>query len=670
MKLNKSTLLAGAAITMASYGIFAQTSGINLANMDKTVNPADDFYHFANGTWIKNTQIPANESRWGSFNELADRNYDNLKKILEECANDKTAQPGSNRQKIGDFYRTGMDTAKLEKEGFSPAMALMLSINKMANKADIMKFEAELNKQGLSGIFAFYVEADQKNSNDNAVYFSQTRLGLPDKMYYTDAKYEKIREAYKKHLENMFSLMGDKAEAAKKNAETVFNLETQLADASMGRIELRDPDKQYNKFTKDEFFKKQSNINFNAFLTAGGITNPFTNVIVTQPLYFDKLNQLMNSVSIADWKTAFRWVVIHQTAPYLSNRFVKENFSFYGTTLQGTKEMQPRWKRVLRTVDGGIGQIFAEKHFTAEAKQKVNIMVDNLTQAFRDRIKTRTWMSDVTKEKALEKLNKIMRKLGYPDKWKDYSTLAIKTDSYLGNVLRSGTYAYNEMINKIGKPVDKTEWGMTPPTVNAYYNPSYNEIVFPAGIMQPPFFDAKADDAANYGVMGAIIGHELTHGFDDQGAKYDADGNLKDWWTPEDMKNFEARTALVRNQFDAYVAIDTLHINGQLTLGENIADLGGLTMSYYAYKLSLKGQKSPVIDGYTGEQRFFIAWAQGWKTLSRPEAMKQLIATNPHSPGEFRAFAPLTNLTEFYEAFNVKPNNKMFTPADKRAEVW
>ncbi|MBS1646153.1 MAG: M13 family metallopeptidase [Bacteroidetes bacterium] len=674
MKLKKSTLLAGAAITIASLQASAQTSGINVSNMDKTVNPADDFYHYANGTWLKNTQIPSNESRWGSFNELADRNYEHLKKILEECASDKAAQPGSNRQKIGSFYHAGMDTVKLEKEGFTPIAPLMVAINKIAAKVDLMKFEAELNKQGLHGIFGFIVEADQKSSNDNAVYFSQARLGLPDKMYYTDAKFEKIREAYKKHVENMFSLLGDKAEIAKKNAETVFAVEAQMAEASMGRIELRDPDKQYNKFTKEEFFKKESNIEFNAFLAAAGVTSPFTHVIVTQPLYFDKLNQLMSTVPMADWKTFFRWLSIHQTAPFLSDRFAKENFSFYGTILQGAKEQQPRWKRVMRVVDGSIGealgQIFAEKYFTAEAKQKVNTMVDNLTQAFRERIKTRTWMSDATKTKALEKLNTIMRKLGYPDKWKDYSTLSIKNDSYLANVLRSGTFSFNEMIHKIGKPVDKTEWGMTPPTVNAYYNPSYNEIVFPAGIMQPPFFDAHADDAANYGVMGAVIGHELTHGFDDQGAKYDAEGNLKDWWTPEDMKNFEARTALVRNQFNAYVAIDTLHVNGQLTLGENIADLGGLTMSYYAYKLSLKGKKSPVIDGFTGEQRFFIAWAQGWKSLTRPEALKQLIATNPHSPGEFRAWAPLTNLTEFYEAFGVKSNNKMFTPADKRAEVW
>ena len=670
----KKTIVKTTLIALTALNVTAQTPGINIANIDKSVDPRDDFYQFANGTWIKNTTIPAQESRWGSFNELADRNNDNLKKILEECAADKMAKPGSNKQKIGDFYRVGMDTLKLEKEGYGPIIPLLTSVGKINNKADLLKTTGELHAKGLSGLFAFVVEADMKSSNNNAVYFSQTRLGLPDKMYYTDAKFESIRTAYKKHVENIFSLLGDKADVALKNAEVIFNIESQLADGSMGRIELRDPDKQYNKFTKAEFFKKQSNLDFNTYLAGAMVTSPFTDVVVTQPLYFDKLNQVINTISIADWKTYLRWCVVHQTAAYLSGSFVKENFSFYGTTLQGAKEMKPRWKRVLATIDGNVGealgQIFVDKYFDAASKKKVNEMVDNLFNSFKERIKTRTWMSDVTKQKAMDKLAKIMRKLGYPDKWKDYSTLDIKNDSYVANVIRSNFYEYKRMIDKIGKPVDKTEWGMSPPTVNAYYNPSYNEIVFPAGIMQPPFFDAKADDAANYGVMGAVIGHELTHGFDDQGAKFDADGNLVNWWTEEDLKNFNARTGLIKDQFDAYVAIDTLHVNGELTLGENIADLGGLTMSYYAYKLSLKGAKSPVIDGYTGEQRFFIAWAQGWKTLSRDAALKQMIATNPHSPGNFRANGPTSNMKEFYEAFGVKENNKMFRPADKRAEVW
>ncbi len=659
---------------LISFSTFSQTSGITVANIDKSIDPRDDFYQFANGTWLKTAKIPGNESAWGSFNEIIDRNYDNLKKILVECADDKTAKPGSNRQKIADFYRSGIDTLKLEKEGYTPIKSFLADIDKIATRADLFKTMGQLDKKGIGGIFNFFVYTDLKSSNENTQYFGQPGLGLPDKMFYTDAKYEKIRAAYKQHLENIFLLIGEKAEDAKKAAETIFSLETQMAAVSMGRLELRNPEAQYNKFTKDEFFKKHSNLDFTVYLTHVGVTVPFTVAIVSQPLFFEKLNEIILTIPLADWKTYLKWGVIHESAPYLSPAFEKENFSFYGTVLQGTKEMKPRWKRALRTIDGNVGealgQIFVEKYFNADAKKRVNTMVDNLFVSFKQRIQTREWMSAETKLKATEKLSKIMRKLGYPDKWKDYSTLAIKNDAYILNVFRSREFANKEMIEKIGKPVDKTKWGMTPPTVNAYYNPTNNEIVFPAGIMQPPFFDPKADDAFNYGVMGSVIGHELTHGFDDQGCKFDGDGNMNNWWTETDMKNFEQRTKMVKEQFDAYVAIDTLHVNGQLTLGENIADLGGLTMSYYAYKLSLGGKKSTVMDGYTGEQRFFIGFAQVWKILMRPEALKQQIATNPHSPGNFRANGPTSNMPEFYEAFDVKENNKMFRKKEVRAEVW
>jgi len=662
------------AITLIGFSAFSQTSGINMANIDKSIDPKDDFYQFANGIWLKTAQIPGAESSWGSFNEIIDRNYDNLKKILQECAADKTAKPGSNRQKIADFYRSGIDTLKLEKEGYSPIKPLLATIDKIATRADLFKTMGQLDKKGIGCIFNFYVYTDLKSSNENTQYFSQPGLGLPDKMFYADAKYEKIRVAYKQHLENIFLLIGEKAEAAKKSAETIFNLETQMAAVSMGRLELRNPEAQYNKFTRDEFFKKSTNLDFTVYLNSMGITAPFTVAIVSQPLFFEKLNEIIVSIPLADWKTYLKWNIIHESAPYLSSAFEKENFSFYGTVLQGTKEMKPRWKRTLKTIDGGVGealgQIFVEKYFNADAKKKVNEMVDNLFVSFKQRIQTRDWMSAETKLKATEKLGKIMRKLGYPDKWKDYSTLAIKNDAYILNVFRSREFASKEMIDKIGKPVDKAKWGMTPPTVNAYYNPSNNEIVFPAGIMQPPFFDPKADDAFNYGIMGTVIGHELTHGFDDQGCKFDGEGNMNNWWTETDMKNFEQHTKMVKEQFDAYVAIDTLHVNGQLTLGENIADLGGLTMSYYAYKLSLGGKKSTVLDGYTGEQRFFIAYAQAWKILMRPEALKQQLATNPHSPGNFRANGPTSNMAEFYEAFDVKETNKMFRKKEVRAEVW
>lgn len=661
------------ALLIAGLHLQAQVGGIRLEHIDKTVDPRDDFFQFANGTWLKSSQIPGNESSWGSFNEIVDRNYDNLKKILEECAADKHAAPGTNRQRIKDLYLAGMDTVRLEKDGYKPIKPYLAEIDKIKTPAQFFTTVGRLHHRGVNGVFGFFVYTDIKNSTMNTQYFSQAQLGLPDRMFYTDAKYEKMREAYKKHLENLFALVYY-PESAKKYAETVFSLEAKMAEASMGRLELRNQEAQYNKFTKADFYKKHSNLDFNSYLAALNVKTPFTDVIVQQPLFYEKLNAMLTAATLEDWKVYLKWRLLHEAAPYLSQAFEKENFAFYGTVMSGAKEMKPRWKRTLRTIDGTIGealgQIFVDKYFNADAKKKVNVMVDNLFESFKQRIETRDWMSAETKKKATEKLTKITRKLGYPDKWKDYSKLTISNDSYLANVFRASQFAMNDMLGYIGKPVDKTKWGMTPPTVNAYYNPPNNEIVFPAGIMQPPFFNPDADDAFNYGVMGAVIGHELTHGFDDQGCKFDGDGNMVNWWTDEDKKKFDARTAVVRDQFSAYVAIDTIHVNGQLTLGENIADLGGLTMTYYAYKKYLNGAKSPVIDGFTGEQRFFIAWAQAWKIMMRPEFLKQMVATNPHSPGNFRANGPLSNMKEFYEAFDVKEGNKMYKPADKRAEVW
>ena len=670
----KKKLIKTALIILITWHVSAQNSGLNLSDIDKSVDPRENFYQFANGTWFKNTQIPAQESMWGSFNEIVNRNNDHLITVLQECAADKNAKPGSNKQKLGDLYHTGMDTLKIEKEGFSPLISYLASINKITNKSDLFKVLADFHSKGISGLFAFVVDADMKKSVDNAVYFSQPDLGLPDKTYYTDSSYSDTRKAYKKHIENMFSLLGYKVSIATQNAEAVFSLESKMADASMGSVELRDSDKQYNKTTKDAFFKKENNLDFNLYLTTAFINKPFTDIIVTQPLYFDKLNQLIKSISIADWKTYLTWCLVHKSAPYLSNAFVKENFWFYRTTLYGVTEMRPRWRRVLSTTDDklgeALGQVFIEKYFDPEAKKKVSEMIDNISETFKERIKTRNWMSDATKQKALEKLALMKRKVGYPDKWKDYSALEIKNDTYINNIFRADHFAFVEMSNKIGKPVDASEWWMTPQTADAYYSSSKNQLVILAGIMQPPFFNAKADDAANYGAMGSIIGHEFTHGFDDDGAKYDATGNLRDWWTLEDKKNFETHTAELCKQFNNYIAVDTFHVNGQLTLGENIADLGGLTLGYYAYEHSLKGKKSPVLDGFTGEQRFFIAWAQAWKALVRPESIKQQIATDPHSPWNLRANGPTSNMNEFYEAFGVKENNKMYRPADKRVDVW
>lgn len=654
----------------------AQTKniGINLKNIDKNADPKADFFQYANGTWLKDAVIPPSETYLGSFNEIRDRNEANLKSLLVEVSADKAAKPGSNRQKIRDFYNLAMDSVKLEKDGIKPLAADFAMIDKIANKTDLLKAMASFHTRAIGTGFGFFIFPDFKNSNAHSAYFSQGGFNLPDKDFYFEAQYAELKKAYAQHIENMFLLLGQAPEYAKAAAASVMKIEEGLAVNAMGSVEQRDIAKQYNKFSKADFAKNTSNINWDTYFASIGMKTTPAEVIVTQPKFFDKLNEMMNSVSIQDWKNYMKWSLIHEASPRLSSKFVEENFSFYNATLSGAKMMKPRWKRSSQAVDAtlgeALGQLYVEKYFTADAKKRVNQLVDNLLAAYKQRLSTRDWMSDETKKQAQAKLDKIVRKLGFPDKWKDYSKLDVKNDAYVLNVFRAANFEYKTMLGYYGQPVDKTKWNITPPTVNAYYNPSANEVVFPAGIMQPPFFDATADDAFNYGCMGAIIGHELTHGFDDEGSQFDADGNLKNWWTEEDLKKFESKTSILVNQFNNYVAIDSTHVNGQLTLGENIADLGGLTMAYYAYKMSLGGKKSEVIEGYTGEQRFFLSWAQGWKTVMRPQALKQLVATNPHSPGYFRAIGPLSNMPEFYEAFGVKEGDKMYRPKETRADIW
>lgn len=654
---------------------FAQKkSGIRLDIVDKSVDPKQDFYQYACGSWLKTNTIPETESSWGSFNEIKDRNDKNLNAILAEVSKDVAAKPGSNRQKIRDFYNLAMDTAKLEKDGIKYITPYFTGIDKIKTNAELLKTIASFHTQGIENTFSFAVFADLKNSTVNTTYIGQAGTFLPDKDFYFDAKYEAIRTAYMQHLENMFQKYGYYPESAKTYAGIVWNVEKQLASKSMNRLEQRDIEKQYNKFTSADIVKKYPNLQLNSYFLLIGLKKAPKEIIVSQLDFMENVNSMMKTVPLNDWKIYLKYCIMHEAAGYMNNDIVQENFNFYAKTLNGVKMRKPRWKTSLTAVDGALGealgQVFVEKHFNADAKKKVNEMVDNLIAAYKERIASRVWMSDSTKKNANEKLVKIIRKLGYPDKWKDYSTLTIKADAYVLNHFRVNKFAYKEMIADMGKPVDKTKWGMTPPTINAYYNPTINEVVFPAGIMQVPFFDPTADDAFNYGIMGSVIGHELTHGFDDQGAQFDADGNFKNWWTEHDMKNFEARTGVLVKQFNECVAVDSTRVNGELTLGENIADLGGLTMSYYAYKKSLNGKPSEKIDGYTGEQRFFLAWAQGWKTLMRPQALKQMVATNPHSPGNFRANIPLTNMPEFYEAFEVKENDKMYRKKEERADIW
>lgn len=671
--MQKILLLTSTLFVCASAISQTLTPGINLSYIDSTVSPKNDIYKFANGKWLKTQQIPSSDGSWGSFNEINERNLANLKALMLDIAKNDKAIAGSNNQKLRDFYLTAMDSSKVEKEGLKPILGDLKAIDLIKTKNDLFKTSAMLNKKGISGMLGFYVYSDFKNSNANTCYLGQTGMGLPDKDFYFEAQYESIKKEYIEHIERMFICLGNTADIAKANAQIIMKIETELAKVSQNATEQRDVEKQYNPYTISELNKITPNVNWDIYFATIGIKTPEI-LVLNQPKFYEGLNSTINSTTISEWKVFLKWKLISEAAPYLSSKFVAESFKFNGTVLSGKKQMKPRYKRVQGATDEALGEalgkIYVEKYFDNNSKKKVNIMVDNLIAAYRERINSRDWMSPETKAQGQLKLDKIIKKLGFPDTWIDYSKLNIENNSYWANVSNGRIFQFGRMLDKIGKPVDRMEWGMTPPTVNAYYNPTSNEIAFPAGIMQVPFFDPNADDAFNYGVMGSIIGHELTHGFDDQGSQFDADGNLKMWWTESDYKNFKDKTKLIIEQFNNYTAVDTLHVNGELTQGENIADLGGLTMAYYAYKKSLNGQKSPVMAGFTGEQRFFISWAQGWKTLMRDAYLKQMIATNPHSPGNFRAVGPLSNMPEFYEAFNIKEGDGMFIPVSKRVNIW
>ncbi len=659
-------------IGMGSAMIYKNLKGIDENAIDKTIIPGEDFYRYANGTWLKNNPVPASESRWGSFNQVTERNNDVLRQILEAASANKSAKIGSAEQKVGTFYRLFIDTLKRDKQGIEPILPLLSAINKINNTTELMSVVADLNKKGIRSFFGFYVSQDLKNSKSYIPYISQGGLGLPDRDYYLkdDAKSKKIREEYLAHVKNIFSLCGYGAES---NEELILTIETELAKASMSRTERRNQEKQYNKRALTTFLSTYPSLNFQTYLQQIQISQ-FDSLIISQPDFFAQLNQVFNTHSINDLKIYLRWCLFNQSAPYLDSKLEKQNFHFYSTVLTGAKEQKPLWKRGIAAANGTVGellgQLFVAKVFTPASKQRVNAMVDDIVAAFRIRINNLAWMSAETKTKALEKLASFNRKFGYPDQWKDYSLLEIKEDSYIENVIRASTFSFNDNINNLGKPIDRNRWGMLPQTVNAYYSPTLNEIVFPAAIMQPPFFDANADDAVNYGSIGAVIGHELTHGFDDQGAKYGPDGNLKSWWTEEDKKQFEARTKVLVDQFNGYFVSDSLHINGELTLGENIADLGGLTIAFEAFKIRQLKNPGKTINGFTPEQRFFIGFAQIWKNNVRPEALRQLILTDPHSPGEFRVLGTLGNMPQFYEVFSVKEGQKMYRSAETRANIW
>ncbi|MBG8552183.1 M13 family metallopeptidase [Hymenobacter guriensis] len=657
---------------------FPQGVGLNVANLDPSVTACEDFFQYASGTWLKNNPIPAAETRWGSFQELANKNNAVMRQILDEAAANRSAAKGTNAQKVGDYFASAMDSAAINAAGLKYLQPELAKIAAIKTPNQLQTSLARQQVLSTGALFGAYVGQDDKISSQYAVNLYQGGLSMPDRDYYLkdDARSRAVRAAYQKYLTNTFQLLGDNEATARKNAATVQRLETRLAKASKSRVELRDPYANYNKMTVAQLQKAYPNLNLQHILTDAGMGSA-KEVIVGQPAFFKEVNTMVKAEPLADLKTYLRWHLATSFTSALPQQFGDEGFRFQ-QVLSGAKQQQPRWKRMLRATDGALGeafgQLYVDKAFPPAAKQKALEMVNNIKASMGEHIQQLSWMSDATKKEALHKLSTFTVKIGYPDKWKDYSALTISRDSYLQNVVASRQWAYKDMTSKLGKPVDRTEWGMTPPTVNAYYNPAMNEIVFPAGIMQPPFFDPNADDAVNYGGMGAVIGHEITHGFDDQGRQYDAEGNLKDWWTKEDAANFTQRADMVGKQYSAFSPLDSVYVNGQLTMGENLADLGGLSIAYSALQKQLQQQygNGPRLkyDGLTPEQRFFLSWAQVWRTNARPEFLRQQVLTDPHSPAQFRTNGPLMNMPEFYEAFGCKEDAKMMRAQQERAKVW
>lgn len=647
---------------------------LDLSNMDTTVSPGENFFLYANGTWLANNEIPETEARWGSFDMLRENNLNTLHTLLDEAAAED-AEQGTPAQKVGDFYKSGMDSAAIDKKGIEPIQPVLSRIDNIQTKDDILKETAKLRTQGMAQIFGFYISPDDKDVTQQICQVYQGGLGMPDRDYYfnEDERSVKIRDEYKAYQVKVFTMAGMAEDEAKQAAADVYALEEKLAKASMTRTERRDPYKTYNKFHLDDFSKQTPGMDWKAIFADMQVTGE-DSLIVGMPGFFKAVSRELSSTPVSVWKDYLKFHVINDMAPYLSSNFDDARFNFYGKTVRGLGEQKPRWKRILNVVDGSIGELlgktYVDKHFKPEAKQRMLDMVNNLQETYENRIMKLDWMTEPTKQKAIAKLNTFVKKIGYPDKWRDYSKLQISADNYVDNVFASAAFDYDYMISKLGKPVDKTEWFMTPPTVNAYYNPAFNEIVFPAGILAFPFFDQNADDAVNYGGIGGVIGHEMTHGFDDQGSKYDADGNLKNWWTEEDTKQFEAKTGVVVDQFNNYTVLDSVHVNGELTLGENLADLGGLAIAYEAFQKTEQAKKGEKIDGFTPNQRFFLSWAQVWRANTRDEELANRIITDPHSPVEWRTNGPLSNMPEFYEAFDIKQGDNMWRPDSIRAQVW
>ncbi|MBN8826400.1 MULTISPECIES: M13 family metallopeptidase [unclassified Spirosoma] len=673
--MNKQLAFLSAVVTIGLIATVAPRKFIDPANMDLSVKPGDNFYQYANGNWLRANTIPASKTSWGTFQELREKSLDAMKTLLEDAS--KTATKGRLYQMVGDYYASGMDSLTIEKRGFDPIKPDLARIEKVNNKAAFLDELAYQRTQSNGMLFGFSITQDRKNVSKYLPQLSQGGTTLPDRDYYlkNDARSVKIRDAYREHLNKMLALIGEEPTQASQDADVIIRLETALAKAQMPRVELRDPYKTYNKLSVSKFSQSTPSINWADQLTKFGSKDQDT-VLVQSPAFFHSLDSLMAATPIEDWRTYMRWNIVKGAAPYLSDAFVKQNFAF-SRTLTGQKEQTPRWQRVSSLIDGSLsdllGQLYVQKYFKPEAKQRMLTLVDNLEASFKEHIKSLDWMSNDTKTKALAKLVAFRRKIGYPDKWKNYDGITISRNDFYGNVQAADKWQYNYMINRLGKPVDKTEWRMTPPTINASYSPVNNEITFPAAILQFPFFDFEADDAINYGGIGAVIGHEMTHGFDDSGRQYDADGTLRDWWSKTDADNFKKRADQVKEQFFGFKVLDSIKVNGQLTLGENLADLGGLAIAYDAFKKTAQGKangKKSMIDGFTPDQRFFLSWAQIWRTNVLPETQAQLILTDPHAPGLYRCNGPVSNIDAWYQAFNVQPGDKMYKKPEARIKVW
>ncbi len=669
-----SCTLLGAVAGLAAPETAPRIPRFSIDYMDKAVDPAADFFHYAAGNWIKANPVPADKSRWGAFIELQERNWFLIHGILDSTAASKDRSDAT-VQKVGDFFRSAMDTNRLEALGFKPIQADLTRIDSLKDSKDLLELLADFHQHGVGACFAEGVSPDAKNSAVYAFQLSQGGLGMPDRDYYLTDAFARQREAYAAYIAKIFVLLGEQPALAKAHSATVMEIETSLAKASKPRADLRDPIANYHKFAVADIVRDHPDLPFSRYLAAMGL-DKMPDIIIRQPEFMQALYELATERPLDDWKVYLRWHRVNTAAPYLHAAAEDEAFAFYGKVLRGQLEPEPRWQRAAKVIDSEIGealgQLFVAQYFPPSARARMLELVGNIKAVFHDRLQKLEWMTDATRAKALAKFDRFTTKIGHPDKFRDYSKVEVSADDYLGNVERASAFESRRELARVGQPVDRSEWHMTPETVNAYFNPSQNEIVFPAGILQPPFFDVEMDDAVNYGAIGVVIGHEITHGYDDQGRKYDADGNLNDWWTDADAKDFEGRAQKVVDQYNAYEALPGLHVNGKLTLGENIADLGGCSIAYEALQRALAKDpaKRKKIDGFTPEQRFYLSFSQVWRINCREAEIRRLITVDPHSPGQFRGIGAHVNVQEFYDAFGIKAGAPMWRPPELRAKIW